>query len=104
MFNKSKGGAGFKGGKLSSGATGKKEILEALGYAFDSVTKRSGWSWSTSSAASSDRHPSEAEAIDDAWRDAAERTQLAMDIPADTWERMSVREQGELLREALSGE
>jgi len=102
MFKKIKGGSGFKSSKVSSGATEKKDILEALGYTFDSVTKRSGWSWSTSNARSLDNQPTEGDVISDAWRDAGERTQLAMDIPADTWERMSVKEQGELLREALS--
>lgn len=102
MFKKTKGGSSFKSGKVSSGANEKKEILEALGYTFDSVTKKSGWSWSTSNASSLDNQPTEADVIADAWRDAGERTQLAMDIPADTWDRMSVKEQGQLLREALS--
>ena len=47
--------------------------------------------------------PTETDAIEDAWRDAGERTQELMGIPADTWERMGAKEQGELLREALSG-
>ncbi len=104
MFKNTKGGSSFKSGKVSSGASEKKDVLEELGYAFDSVTRKSGWSWSSSSASSVDNQPSEADAIADAWRDAGERTQLVMDIPSSTWERMSVKEQAELLREALSGQ
>jgi hypothetical protein len=103
MFKKSKAGSSFKTGNVSSAAAGKKEILEELGYAFDSVSKKSGWSWSTQAARSDGNQPGEADAIEDAWRDAGERTREAMAIPADTWERMAPKEQGELLREALSG-
>jgi hypothetical protein len=102
MFKKSRAGSGFKTSKVSSGATGKKELLEELGYTFDSVTKKSGWSWSTSVTSSAENQPSEGEAIADAWRDAGERAQQTLDIPADTWDRMSMKEQAELLREALS--
>jgi len=104
MFKKTKGGSSFKSGKVSSGVAEKKEILEELGYAFDSVTKKSGWSWSTSAASSEHNQPTEGDAIADAWRDAGERTQAAMNIPAETWERMSVKEQAELIQEALSGQ
>jgi hypothetical protein len=104
MFKNAKGGSTFKSGKVSSGASEKKDVLEALGYAFDSVTKKSGWNWVSPSASSIDNQPTEAEAIADAWRHAGERTQLMMDIPEATWERMSVKEQAELLREALSGQ
>ena len=104
MFKNSKGGSTFKSGKVSSGAGEKKEVLESLGYAFDSVTRKSGWKWVAPHAGSMDNQPTEAEAIADAWRDAGERTCSAMDIPGDTWERMSAREQAELLREALSGQ
>lgn len=104
MFKKSKAGSSFKTGSVSSGAAGKKDILEGLGYAFDSVSKKSGWSWSTSAARSDQNQPTESEAIEDAWRDAGERTREAMNIPADTWERMGVKEQGELLQEALPGQ
>jgi hypothetical protein len=103
MFKNAKGGSTFKSGKVSSGASEKKEVLEELGYAFDSVTRKSGWTWSSPDASSVDNQATEADAISDAWRDAGERTQSVMDIPADTWERMSVKEQAELLREALSG-
>lgn len=104
MFKNSKGGSTFKSGKVSSGASEKKEVLESLGYAFDSITKKSGWNWVAPNASSIDNQPTEAEAIADAWRDAGERTCSTMDIPGDTWERMSVKEQAELLREALSGQ
>jgi hypothetical protein len=103
MFKKTKGGSSFKSGALSSGAAEKKAILEDLGYAFDSVTKKSGWNWSTSSAGSDSNQPTEGEAIDDAWRNAGERAQSAMEIPAATWERMSLKEQAQLIQEALSG-
>ena len=104
MFKKTKGGSSFKSGGVSSGAAGKKEILEELGYAFDSITKKSGWSWSTAATSSDQNQPTESDAIEDAWRDAGERTREAMNIPAETWERMGVKEQGELLQEALSGQ
>jgi hypothetical protein len=104
MFKKTKGGSSFKSGKVSSGAAEKKDILEELGYAFDSVTKKSGWSWSTSTTSSEHNQPTEGDAIADAWRDAGERTQAAMNIPANTWERMSVKEQAELIQEALAGQ
>jgi len=104
MFKKSKGGSGFENGKVSSGDAEKKEVLDELGYAFDSVTKKSGWSWSTPAASSDHNQPTEGDAIADAWRDASERTQAAMNIPANTWERMSVKEQAELIQEALSVE
>lgn len=103
MFKKAKGGSGFKSGGLSAGAAEKKILLEELGYGFDSVTRKSGWNWSTSTAQSDGNQPTEGDAIDDAWRDAGERTREAMDIPAATWERMSVKEQAGLIQEALSG-
>jgi hypothetical protein len=104
MFKNAKGGSTFKSGKVSSGASDKKDVLQELGYAFDSVTKKSGWNWTSPDASSVDNQPTEADAIADAWRDAGERTRLVMEIPANTWERMSVKEQAELLREALSGQ
>lgn len=103
MFKKAKSGSSFKGGGISSEAAGKKEILEELGYTFDSISKKSGWSWSTQATGSDENQPTEGEAVADAWRDAGERTCAAMNIPADTWDRMGVREQGDLLREALPG-
>lgn len=103
MFKKAKSGSSFKSGGISSDAAGKKEILEGLGYVFDSVSKKSGWSWSTSSTRSDQNQPTEGDAVADAWRDAGERTREAMNIPAGTWERMGVKEQGELLGEALAG-
>lgn len=102
MFKKSKGASSFKSSKVSSGASERKDLLQGLGYTFDSVTKKSGWSWSTPAAASEHNQPTEGDAIADAWRNAGERTREAMNIPADTWERMSDREQSELIQEALS--
>lgn len=104
MFKNSKSSSTFKSGKVSTGASEKKEVLEALGYAFDSITKKSGWTWVSLHASSVDNQPTESEAIADAWRDASERTCQAMDIPDKTWERMSGKEQAELLQEALSGQ
>jgi len=103
MFKKAKGGSSFKSGGLSSDAAGKKEVLEGLGYVFDSASKKSGWTWTTSLTRSDQNHSTEGDAVADAWRDAGERTREAMNIPADTWNRMGVREQGELLGEALPG-
>lgn len=103
MFKKTKSGSSFKSGGVSSGAAGKKEILEEMGYAFDSVTRKSGWRWSTSATRSGDNQPTENDAIADAWRDAGERAQQAMNIPAETWARMDMKEQAELIREALPG-
>lgn len=102
MFKKSKGGSSFMSSKVSSGGAGKKEALEGVGYEFDSVTRKSGWRWNTPLAHSDHHLATEGDVIDDAWRDAGERTQAAMNIPADTWQRMSVKEQAELIREALS--
>lgn len=103
MFKKTKGGSSFKNARVSSGDAEKKQLLEELGYTFDSVTKKSGWSWNTSTGGSGQNQPTEADAIADAWLDAGERTQAAMNIPAATWERMSSKEQAELVSEALSG-
>lgn len=88
---------------MSAGAAEKKIVLERLGYSCDGVTKKSGWSWDTSTARSDGNQPTESDAIDDVWRDAGERTQGAMDIPAATWERMSIKEQAELIQEGLPG-
>lgn len=104
MFKKAKGGSSFKSGSISSDAAGKKDLLESLGYAFDSASKKSGWTWATAAAQSDQNQPTEADAIADAWRDAGERTRQAMNIPAGTWDRMDAREQGELIGEALSGD
>ena len=103
MFKKAKSGSSFKSGGISSDAAAKKEILEGLGYAFDSASKKSGWTWATSLTRSDQNQPTEGDAVADAWRDAGERTREAMNIPAETWECMGVREQGELLAEALPG-
>jgi hypothetical protein len=102
MFKKTKGGSSFKSGKVSSGASGKKDLLEEVGYVFDSASRKSGWTWSTEDASSTENQPTEQDAIADAWRDAGQRTQALMEIPAATWEAMSDREQSELLRDALS--
>ena len=104
MFKKSKGGSSFKSGKVSSGSAEKKEILEQLGYVFDRVTNKSGGSWSTSTSTSNHNQSTEHDAIADAWRDAGERTQATMNIPVDTWDRMTVKEQAELIQEALSAQ
>jgi hypothetical protein len=104
MFKKTKAGSSFKSGKVTSGVAEQKAILEELGYTFDSVTKKSGWKWSTSAASSEHNYPTEGDVIEDAWRDAGERTQAAMTIPAETWERMSIKEQAQLITEAMSGQ
>ena len=45
----------------------------------------------------------EAEAIQDAWRHAGERTRERLEIPVETWDRMGVKEQTEIIDDALSG-
>jgi hypothetical protein len=37
----------------------------------------------------------------DAWRDTSQRTQETMSIPVDKWDRMNLKEQAELIQEAL---
>lgn len=93
----------FKNSALSSDLQSRKETLEAVGYAFESVSKKSGWSWSHSSDSSDGNIPTEGGAIQDAWRDAGERTQDILNIPSETWSRMGTREQKEMIEEAMAG-
>lgn len=91
----------FSKGKLSSAQQAKKETLEAVGYSFEKISK-AGWTWSTSSDQSDGKFAAESETVDDAWRDAGERTQRILSIPGETWSRMGVPEQQEMIAEALS--
>lgn len=79
----------------------KKETLEGLGYAFTSASKKSGWIWSMQHDHSDKNACTEAEAIQDAWRDAGEKAQALLNIPAETWGRMGVKEQTEIINDAL---
>ena len=104
MFKKGKAGSGFKAGAVNATDTERRELLSQLGYQFDSVTKKSGWFW-TSPVGQCERNQStEADVIADAWRDAGDRTCETMKIPSETWDRMGIKEQGELIEEALSGQ
>ena len=102
MLKKGKAGSGFKSGAVSSADAERKELLEQLGYAFDCITKKSGWFWTSPAGRGESNQPTEADAIADAWRDAGECTCAEMKIAADTWERMGIKEQGELIAEALA--
>lgn len=102
MFKKSKTSGSFRGGKMSSSSQEKKDVLESLGYSFDSISKKSGYSWSSQLASSDVNAASENEIVDDAWRDAGERACEALEIPGETWERMGVKEQADLILEALA--
>ncbi len=103
MFKNSKSTSSFKNSKLSTVDQEKKETLESLGYAFASASKKSGWNWSTQDDQSAENLATEAEAIQDAWSDAGGKTQEGLGIPAETWDRMGVKEQTEMINEALSG-
>jgi len=92
----------FNKGKISSDLQLKKETLEALGYVFDSISKKSGWTWAAQLNESIDRFSSEGEAVQDAWTNAGERTQSVLNIPVETWNRMSTKEQKEMIHEALA--
>ena len=92
----------FNKGKISSDLQLKKETLEAIGYVFDSISKKSGWTWSAQLNESMEHFSSESEAVQDAWNNAGERTQSVLSIPAETWERMSSKEQKEMILEALA--
>ena len=91
----------FKNGKISTAAQDMRETLTGIGYAFDSASRKSGWRWSTDTDRSDGNLPDEAAAIDDAWRDAGKRTQEKLSIPDDTWRRMGVKEQTEMILDAL---
>lgn len=97
----------FKNSGISFDAQLKKETLEAIGFAFESVSKKSGWNWATSGsspAESSDGNlPTEAGAIQDAWRHAGEQTQSLLNIPSETWGRMGTKEQKEMIEDAMAG-
>lgn len=93
----------FKNSALSSDLQSRKETLEAVGYAFESVSKKSGWHWSHSLDNSDRNIPTEGGAIQDAWRHAGERTQDILSIPSETWSRMGTREQKEMIEEAMAG-
>ena len=80
----------------------KKETLEAIGYVFDSISKKSGWTWTAQLNESNQHFSNESEAVQDAWNNAGERTQSVLNIPTETWARMSSKEQKEMILEALA--
>lgn len=94
----------FKNSGISSELQLKKETLEALGFAFDSVSKKSGWNWSTAAESSDGNMPTEAGVIQDAWRHAGEHAQSVLNIPSETWQRMAAKEQKEMIEDAMTGE
>ena len=94
----------FKNTKLSSELQLKKEALENIGYSFDTISKKSGWSWSAPSDSSDGHLATEGDVIQDAWRHAGEQAQRTLNIPADIWERMAAREQKEMIEDALPGQ
>lgn len=91
----------FNKGKISSAQQAKKEALEEVGYVFEKVSK-SGWIWSTLTDQSDGKLATESEVVDDAWRDASEQAQRILSIPDETWNRMGVPEQREMIADALS--
>ncbi|OGB20600.1 MAG: hypothetical protein A3I66_22795 [Burkholderiales bacterium RIFCSPLOWO2_02_FULL_57_36] len=93
----------FKNSALSSDLQSRKETLEAVGYSFESISKKSGWNWSHASDSSDGNVPTEGGVIQDAWRHAGERTQDILNIPPETWSRMGTREQKEMIEEAMAG-
>ncbi|MET0961933.1 MAG: hypothetical protein ABWY05_03825 [Noviherbaspirillum sp.] len=103
MFKNSKSTSSFKNSKLSTVDQERKETLESLEYAFASASKKSGWSWSTQDDQSDENQATEAEAIQHAWDNAGAKTREKLGIPAETWDRMGVKEQTEMINEALSG-
>ena len=92
----------FNKGNISADLQLKKETLEAIGYVFDSISKKSGWTWSAQLNESTEHFSSESEAVQDAWNNAGERTQSVLSLPDDTWGRMSSKEQKEMILEALA--
>ena len=93
----------FKNSAISSDLQSRKETLEAIGYAFDSISKKSGWNWRTTADSSDANIPTEGGIIQHAWRHAGERAQSILNIPAETWSRMSTKEQKEMIEEAMAG-
>jgi hypothetical protein len=92
----------FKNSAISSDLQSRKEALEAVGYTFTSITKKSGWNWSIGVDSSDGNMPTESDAIQDAWRHAGERAQGKLNIPSETWSRMGTKEQREMIEEALA--
>lgn len=101
MLKNSKTTPGFKSSRLSSDAQARRQTLEALEYRFDSASRKSGWSWSCPTDQSDGNSPGEAEAVEDAWSHASGKARIALDIPAETWERMGTGEQADMITEAL---
>ena len=101
MFKKSKSSSGFKNSTLSSAEQDQKATLEQLGYAFSSASKKSGWNWSTESDQADGNVPTEGDAIQDAWVHAGQKAQSKLAIPDDTWSRMGIKEQTEMINEAF---
>lgn len=92
----------FKNSKMSSDQQLKKETLEGLGYSFDSASKKSGWNWSAPKDSSDGKFPTEGDAVQDAWRDAGDKTKRILNIPSETWDRMAAKEQKEMIEDALA--
>jgi hypothetical protein len=93
----------FKNSAISSDLQSRKEALEAVGYSFKSISKKSGWNWSIAADISDGNTPTESDVIQDAWRHAGERAQSILNIPSETWSRMGTKEQREMIDEALAG-
>ena len=92
----------FKNSKISSDQVLKKETLEALGYAFEYMSKKTGWRWVGATSRSDSNQPTEAEIIGSAWDDAAAQTCTILDIAPGTWDGMNTKEQKEMIDDALS--
>jgi hypothetical protein len=93
----------FKNSAISSDLQSRKEALEAVGYSFKSISKKSGWNWSITADSSDGNTPTESDVIQDAWRHAGERAQSILNIPSETWSRMGTKEQREMIDEAMAG-
>ncbi|CAN5489235.1 hypothetical protein BH11PSE11_BH11PSE11_29930 [soil metagenome] len=94
----------FKNSAISSDLQSRKETLQAVGYAFESASKKSGWRWTTATDSSDGNVPTEAGVIQDAWRHAGECAQEKLNIPSETWGRMGAKEQKEMIDESIAGE
>ncbi|MDB5824661.1 MAG: hypothetical protein JWR21_3365 [Herminiimonas sp.] len=94
----------FKNSGISSELQLKKETLEAVGFTFDTISKKSGWNWNNAADCSDGNLPTEAAVIQDAWRHAGELAQSALNIPSETWQRMAAKEQKEMIEEAMADE
>lgn len=92
----------FKNSKISSDHLMKKETLEAFDYAFEYMSKKTGWRWVGPSSRSDTNQPTEADIIDSAWEDAAEKTRGLLDISPANWDGMNAKEQKEMIDDALS--